>query len=146
MEQCFQIIAKNEAALMLTERECGSWAVFCPEKDPTSRTADGLCLGQKSTCPFTPTNLLRTGGTWEQPGAGLDAESADHTERLSPPCLCCGMGWKSHQSVDGFCSFRLCCSFCCLSDEVLLCFLWKTVYSYVTKRLLHNSLNSLGLF
>lgn len=72
---------------MLTERECGSWAVFCQEKDPPSERADGFGLGQKSTCPFTPTNLLRTGSTWEQPGTGLDAEPADHTERLSPPCL-----------------------------------------------------------
>lgn len=54
---------------------------------PTSRTADGLCLGQKSTCPFTPNNLLRTGSTWEQPGTGLDAESANHKLRLSPPCF-----------------------------------------------------------
>lgn len=70
---------------MLTGK--GVWFLGSFLQCPTSKTAGGLCLGQKSTCAFTPTNLLRTGGRWEQPGNGLDAESENHTRSLSHPCL-----------------------------------------------------------
>lgn len=87
MEWYIHISAENGADLILIEK--GVWILGSFLQCPTFRTEAELCLGQKSTCPFTPNNLLRIGSTWDQPGTGLDAESANHTQRLSPPC--CGM-------------------------------------------------------
>lgn len=87
MEWYIHISAENGADLILIEK--GVWILGSFLQCPTFRTEAELCLGQKSICPFTPNNLLRIGSTWDQPGTGLDAESANHTQRLSPPC--CGM-------------------------------------------------------
>lgn len=87
MEWCIHITAENGADVILSEKGVCFLGSFL--RYPTFRTEAGLCLGQKSICSFTPNNLLRTGGTWDQPGTGLGAESANHTQRLSPSC--CGL-------------------------------------------------------
>lgn len=86
MEWCIHITAENGADIILSEKGVCFLGSFL--QCPTFRTEAGLCL-RTHLCPFTPDNLLRTGGTWDLPGTGLDAEPANHTQRLSPPC--CGM-------------------------------------------------------
>lgn len=140
MEWYIHISAENGADLILIEK--GVWILGSFLQCPTFRTEAELCLGQKSTCPFTPNNLLRIGSTWDQPGTGLDAESANHTQRLSPPC--CGMWSKSQQSAGVFYSLRLWSSFIVCHMRSCFVFCGKQCVCMLPSWLLHCSTEPFG--
>lgn len=127
MEWCIQVTAKNGADLMLTEKSmvCGQlsavshlqnsrWVVFRSKVHVSFHTnqpaQNGKYLGAArhwTGCRLCKSHTLPASLLWD-----VIRESA----------IC---RW--------FLQLQPLVKFCCLSDEVLLCFLWKTLCSYVTK-------------